>query len=220
MLQVQRLAMGITSMFCVLALFMASSSPVSGQAVAPGIPRHNLAELIAESQRILLARVESVTDSLIDDGVPYTEITLSVTESFKGPATRQYQFRQFGKRRVAGSKAHEQFPEMSMQGFPQWSEGETVLVFLPRPARMSGMQTTIGLTQGKLVESKGRFASRSGIEGIFENLVVEAGDLTSDQIDMLKGEQQTVDATALLDLLRRAIDENWIERGVMHRGDR
>lgn len=200
-----------------LTLAIAASTPVVGHGTVPGAGTYNLADLISQSQRILLGRVEVVTDGLIDDSIPYTEIKLSVAEVIKGPETQYYQFRQFGKHLKRGDKVLEDFPTGSVQGFPQWYEGEHVLIFLPQPARITGMQTTVGLIQGKLIESNGRFESGSGIEGIFENLVVEAGDLTREQIDMLKGGERTVNITPLLDLLRRAVDESWVEHGVMHR---
>ena len=68
-------------------------------------------------------------------------------------------------------------------------------------------------------EVEGRFERDSGIQTLFENLVVEAGDLTSDQIDMLRGDTRVVNASSLLALLRRVVDENWVESGVMRHAE-
>jgi len=212
-----RLSQVMNGALCVLLLIVVSSTPVEGQGLSKQPGQHNLGELIGQSQRILLGRVESVTDGLLDDNIPYTEIRLSVTEALKGPVTSAYQFRQFGKLQARGGKRRLQYLEATPPGFPHWAEGETVLVFLPDPARMSGLHTTVGLAQGKLVQINGRFESEGGLQGIFNNLVVEAGDLTREQTEMLEGGQRAVKAAPLLDLVRRAVGENWVERGVMHR---
>ena len=180
----------------------------------------NLADLIAQSELILFGTVDQVSEGVSDQRVPFTEVTLDVDESLKGATSGRYRFRQFG---LQGQRETDSSPQpltMSPRGFPHWTSGETVLVFLQRPARHTGLRTTVGLSRGKLTEVKGRFESRGGVADLFEDLVVEADGLTPDQLDMLGGGSPAVDSAALLALLRRALGENWVEHGVMHRADR
>src|SRR5262245_42313587 len=44
----------------------------------------NLVALIENSQMILAGHVDSVSDGIAENGLPYTEVTLSIGESVKG----------------------------------------------------------------------------------------------------------------------------------------
>jgi hypothetical protein len=187
---------------------------------AAPVAHENLADLVAQSEVILFGTVDQVSDGVSDERVPFTEVTLDVTESFKGAASGRYRFRQFGQQGQRGAKGGPDRLAFSPPGFPRWAQGERVLVFLPQPARHTGLRTTVGLSRGKLTEVQGQFESRGGIAGLFENLVVEADGLTPDQIDLLNGAAQPVDSGVLLALLRRAVDENWVEHGIMRHADR
>ena len=176
----------------------------------------NLVDLISQSERIVMGTVSDVSDGYNDKGIPYTQITLQVSETLKGDPDSTYRFRQFGLISPTGSPSGSDYPGTSPVGFLRWENGETVLVFLHQPARLTGLQTTVGLSQGKLKKVHDRFESSTGISNLFENLVVEAGDLSSGQIDMLRDTGDSVDANLLLALLRRAVNENWVGNGVMH----
>lgn len=205
--------------FRVLVLTMFLGWGSSGLSDAASVVRQNLADLVLQSDLILLGTVTGLSEGFTVQGIPYSEITLDVTESLRGYTGPMYRFRQFGlleTRRVGGGL---DYLGITPQGVPRWSVGETVLVFLHQPARHTGLQSTVGMEQGKLREVEGRFERASGIQTLFENLVVEAGDLTSDQIDMLRGDTRVVNASSLLALLRRVVDENWVESGVMRHAE-
>jgi hypothetical protein len=202
-----------------LVLVILVSAAVLLNAHATSIPKQNLVDLIAQSERILLGTVATVSDGYTKQAVPFTEIKLQVTESLKGGKIREHTFRQFGLIDSDEGQHGSDYPGISPVSFLHWESGESVLVFLHQPAHLTGLQTTVGLSQGKLSYVRGRFESSNGITYLFENLVVEAGDLTPDQIDMLSSTEQEVDADSLLDLLRRAVNENWVEKGVMHHGN-
>lgn len=203
----------------ILALVLLLGWNVACLADAASAMKKNLADLIIQSELILLGEVLDVSDGFTHQGIPYTEITMDVAESIKGVDTPVYRFRQFGLVEAGTRAGGQDYLGSSPQGFPRWSQGETVLVFLHQPARHTGLQATVGLGQGKLNEVDGRFERVSGIWSLFENLVVKVGDLSPDQIDMLRGEAQVVDASSLLALLRRAVDENWVETGVMRHAE-
>ena len=67
----------------------------------------NIVELMQQSSDIVVGRVESVTDGIDDRGIPYTEVTLRISESIRGGLSGDYKFRQFGlltPRRTADGK--------------------------------------------------------------------------------------------------------------------
>lgn len=206
--------------FMTLAIAMLSAAIVLGGAQAGSTTRENLADLIARSELILHATVEHVSDGVSEQHVPYTEITLDVSESLKGAASGRYRFRQFGLQQPQTAADGPDHPALNLGAFPQWTGGETVLVFLQQPARHTGLRSTVGLSRGKLTEVEGRFESATGLAGLFENLVIEAESLTPNQVDMLNSDAQTVEAGPLLALVRRAVSENWVETGLMHHADR
>lgn len=200
-----------------LVLLLIWQTPVSADSAS--VVKQNLADLIVQSELILLGTVIELSDGFTIQNIPYTEITLDVMESLKGKGTPVYRFRQFGLLHARTSDDGADYLGLSPEGFPRWNSGETVLVFLHQPARHTGLQTTVGLEQGKLQEVDGRFVRNDGIQTLFQNLVVEAGDLTPEQIDLLRGDAQVVEASSLLALLRRAVEENWVEKGVMHHAE-
>jgi hypothetical protein len=203
----------------ILALTVLLAWQNSSYADAASVVKQNLADLITQSELILLGTVERVSDGFTKQGIPYTEITMNVTESLKGDKTPVYRFRQFGLMESRASSTGQDYLGMSPQGSPRWFAGESVLVFLHQPARHTGLQATVGMGEGKLEEVGGRFERNGGIQSLFQNLVVEVSDLTPDQIDMLRGDAQVVESSSLLALLRRAVDENWVENGKMHHAE-
>lgn len=214
-----RIKMSARDALCILGAVVLLSWQTPSLADAASAMKQNLADLIVQSELILLGTVEQVSDGFTAQGIPYTEITMNVAESLKGEETPVYRFRQFG---LLENRTNGQGPDylgVSPKGFPRWAADETVLVFLHQPARHTGLQATVGMGEGKLEDVGGRFERSSGIQSLFENLVVEVGDLTPDQIDMLRGDAQVVESSSLLALLRRAVDENWVENGVMHHAE-
>jgi len=56
----------------------------------------NIVELLQQSSDIVVGKVSNVTDGIDSRGVPYTEVTLQVSESIRGGISGTYTFRQFG----------------------------------------------------------------------------------------------------------------------------
>ena len=201
-------AISIGAVFLVLAL-------ASQVTQAASVASQNLVNLIQHSDRILIGTVESISDGFDKNNVPYTEVTLRVADHIRGAEGEIVTFRQFGlvqPREIDGRT----YLGTSPDGWPKWNEKERVMVFLGPPARLTGLQTTVGLQAGKLRMSDGQLANASGNVGIFEGMKVEARGLTRDQLAMLASDGQAVDANPFISLVRRAVNENWIEKGVMH----
>lgn len=193
-------------------LFLALLSPVSQ---AASVASSNLVDLIQHSERILIGTVEQTTDGFDQNNVPYTEVTLRVSDHIRGETGETVTFRQFGlkaPREVNGRTYLGATPE----GWPTWQEKERVMVFLGPAARLTGLQTTIGLDLGKLRMSDGQLANNALNNGMFKGMKVEARGLSNDQVAMLATDGRAVDANPFISLVRRAVNENWIENGVMH----
>ena len=217
---VQRAALGLA--VTILSLAMAPA-PMAAKLV-----NRNLTQLIADSETIIAGTVTTVTDGINEDGVPYTEVTIAVVSAakgaVKGAAKRTpgstadeapvYTFRQFGllKHRVMDNGRT--FLGVTPEGFARWHEGETVIAFLHKPASMTGLQTTTGLAQGKLVLHNGRYANELNNRGLFDGVEINRGLMTPAQQSMLLN-SGPADAVALMELIERAVADGWIERGEM-----
>lgn len=188
---------------------------IASQAVfAVSVKQQNLIDLIGQSSQIVVGTIKSVTDGFSSDGVPYTEVTLNVREQIRGKKNETYTFRQFGllaPRKIDGRT----YLGVTPEGWPHWSEKETVMLFLSGQARLTGLQTTVGLGQGKLRMQQGKLSSETKNAGLFTGVQLNATGLNQAQTEMLKTDGLPVDANSFIELVRRAVNENWIEKGVM-----
>lgn len=188
---------------------------IASQAVfAVSVKQQNLIDLIGQSDQIIVGTIKSVTDGFSSDGVPYTEITMTVREQIRGKKTETYTFRQFGlmaPRKIDGRT----YLGVTPEGWPHWSEKETVMVFMSGQARLTGLQTTVGLGQGKLRLQQGKLSSETQNAGLFTGVQLQARGLNRAQTEMLKTDGRPVDAASFIELVRRAVNESWIETGVM-----
>ena len=136
-------------LLAVLAFALLLAAPV---AQAMKLRNQNLTQLISDSQSIIFGTVTRVTDGIDSNNVPYTEITISVGSKLKGQQAEgsDYTFRQFGLLKPKSDGQGRLMVALTPEGFPRWHEGETVLAFLREPAKLTGLQTTAGVAQGKL----------------------------------------------------------------------
>ena len=181
---------------------------------AASVIESNLVDLIRYSDRIIVGTVVEVTDGFTAENVPYTEVTLAVADTIRGKNESTYTFRQFGlsaPREIDGRT----YLGTSPEGWPSWSERERVMLFLSKPASLTGLQTTVGLRQGKLTMQGGKLSSSASNAGMFKHVQVLASGLTKEQAAMLEGDASSVAVDPFVSLVRRAVDENWIETGVM-----
>jgi len=187
---------------------------VSQGAFAASVAQQNLVDLIEQSDSIVVGTVKSVTDGFTDNGVPYTEVTLEVSDSIRGNTQDSYTFRQFGlkeTREIDGRTYLGTTPD----GWPTWAERERVVVFMNPPARLTGLQTTVGLNQGKLRWVDGKLSNSSNNAGLFNKVKIDAPGLSQSQQAMINSESTAVDANSFVSLVRRAVNENWVANGVM-----
>lgn len=176
----------------------------------------NLTKLIGSADVIVAGTVKSVSDGF-QDGVPYTEVTITVASTAKKSLAprSQFKFRQFGLIKPRRTSDGRTLLAMAPEGFAQWRKDEQVIAFMYKPAAKTGLRTTVGLAQGKLTTLGGRTANAFNNRGLFANVQVQPGMLTAAEADMLKKPAGDVDPDALMKLVGRAVAGQWVERGVM-----
>ena len=180
------------------------------------VKSQNLTQLIAGSQSIISGTVSSVTDGIDANGVPYTEVKIVVGSAAKGKHAdgSEYSFRQFGLLKPRTMPNGHKFVAVTPEGLARWTEGETVVAFMYKPASQTGLQTTAGMAQGKLSMINGKLVNDYDNAGMFEGVQINDSLLNAEQQNMLTS-PGAVDAGAFMDLVGRAVAEQWIEKGEM-----
>jgi hypothetical protein len=175
----------------------------------------NIVQLISSSQSIVAGTVTKVTDGVDGNGLPYTEVTLMVGASPKGNIRQgAYTFRQFGLTKPRTLPNGRRMLMVTPEQFPQWVEDEYVVAFLYHPAARTGLQTTSGLAQGKLVKVNDTLVNRYNNVGLFDKVSAQPGVLSSDERALL-GSSGPVKADALLALIHHIVSDNLVEQGAI-----
>ena len=182
-------------------------------AYAKNVKKQNLVELMTHTDSILVGTVSNKTDGFFQ-GLPYTEITLDVGQSLKGNHGSSYTFRQFGLIEPKSMGDGRVNLMVTPAGWPTYVKGEQVMLFLHKPASETGFQTTSGLTQGKFTIKGKQIANDIGNDSLFAGVKINR-KLTSAQQDLVNQPGGAYTAEAFLSLVKTAVEENWIENGVM-----
>ena len=172
----------------------------------------NIVELLQQSNDIVVGQVSNVTDGLDQRGVPYTEVTLQVSESIRGGISGTYTFRQFGllapRLTADGTKKIMPAPE----GFPRYTAGEQLVLMLCPSARLTGFRMPAGVTGGKFEIGPGRVENERSNVGLFSNVRLEQGLGTAKDTRMLV-DGGPANPDTFLSFLRRAVQDRWVETG-------
>jgi hypothetical protein len=182
-------------------------------AQAKSVKKQNFVQLLAHADSIVIGTVAGKSDGF-QQGLPYTEITLDVAQNLKGDHGATYTFRQFGliePRPAADGRVNLM---VTPAGWPTYSEGESVMLFLHEPASRTGFQTTAGLTQGKFSIRSGRVANGLGNDTLFDGVQIQA-PLSQELQDLVNQTGGSYEAEAFFALVRQAVEENWLENGVI-----
>ena len=196
-----------------ILLSVAVAAVTVNVAHAKNIKKHNLLELLTHTDSIVIGTVSAKSDGF-QDGLPYTEITLDVAKSLKGDHGSTYSFRQFGLIAPRPTGDGRVNLMVSPAGWPTYSVGERVMLFLHKPASKTGFQTTAGLTQGKFTVSGNMIANGINNEALFNGLTIQRG-LDKTHEDLVNQPGGAYAAEAFFSLIKAAIEENWIENGVL-----
>jgi len=185
------------------------------EAIQSGAP--NIVDLIADSQTIISGAVKEVTDGF-ENGIPYTQVTIEVKETLRGQVGEEYTFRQFGLTQPRKMENGKMYIGTTPEGWSKYEVNEDAMFFLYKPASMTGLQTTTGLGQGKVMFKGGNAISQAGNEGLFENVDVNAGLLNDKDKRLLATKRGAVNAEGFKSFVRRAVNGKWIEGGKMRHG--
>lgn len=195
-----------------IALAMAVSSVAAAQGRNQ---KQNLVQLISSSQSIVAGTVSRVSDGIDANGLPYTEVTLKVGATPKGNIGRgDYTFRQFGLLKPRTMPNGRRMLMVTPAEFPQWRADEYVVAFLYHPAAKTGLQTTAGLAQGKLVKVNDKLVNQYDNVGLFDNIKVKPGVLSRAEQDVI-GSSGAVKTEALLGLINHIVSEGLLEKGAI-----
>ena len=176
----------------------------------------NLKQMIEESEVIVTGEVSKITDG-IENGIPFTEVTMKVNSSIKRDmaANSSYSFRQYGLQKARKMKDGRYLLATKIEGMATWTVGEKVTTFMNKPTGRFGMRTPVGMAQGKFTYSGGQAANSFDNRGLFKGMTVDPDALDARESAMLAKPAGAVEGDVLINLVKRAIKERWIEKGVM-----
>jgi hypothetical protein len=202
----------------VLAVLFAAGS---ARAMTLASGNENIVELLAQSNDIVVGRVDSVTDGFDDRGIPYTEVTIKVTEAIRGGISGTYTFRQFGltTARLIPEGARSKMMA-SPPGFPKYKAGEELALFLRPSASWTGFRMPAGVTQGKFTFNAGRAENDMGNAGLFRDVHLDKELITDSDKRLLTNGTGALNPEAFLSFVRRAVQERWLETHRITRSDR
>jgi hypothetical protein len=175
----------------------------------------NVVDLVANSELILRGTVTKVSDGIDSRGIPYTEVTMHISESIRGQVGSEYTFRQFGllKPRDMGNGMTNLM--VTPAGWPTYTQGEETILFLNKKAAWTGLQTTVGLSQGKFRVSMASAVNQANNAGLFKNVVIDPTLLGTKEQRALQTQQGPVNVNAFMSLVKQAVDGQWVQSGRM-----
>ncbi len=183
---------------------------VPGVAVAQ-VVHQNLAALTRLAPDIVQARVIDLRDGIDANNVPYTEVTLEIARTLKGSAQRKLSFRQFGLRAPRPMPDGRTNVLVTPDGWPTYTVGEDVVLFLYHPAARTGLRTTVGLNQGKFVVRDGRLVNGIDNVGLLDGVALPPARRQRARAVLPAGARGPIEADAFIDLVATAVRERWFE---------
>jgi len=196
-----------------LLVLMAVMALGLNAAQAKSVEQQNIVQLMKHTDAIVIGTVSKKTDGF-QQGLPYTEITIDVAQNIKGHRGETLSFRQFGLIAPKSMGNGRVNLMVTPAGWPTYAEGEQVMLFLHKPASQTGFQTTAGLDQGKFSIRGGQVANGLGNDALFEGVTISA-KLPRQQRDLVNQAGGAYQAEAFFALVRQAVEQQWIETGVM-----
>lgn len=197
-----------------VALALSGVHILAPAAMATSMLPQNVVDLVSLSERILVGEVVDLVDGFDAQGIPFTEVTVRVDDSIRGDNGSMYTFRQFGLLEPRDLGDGRTNLMVSPDGFPRFRQNEDVMVFLYQPAQVTGLQTTVGLLQGKFSIENGEISNAIGNQNVFYKVRIDAGLLSASE-ERLTHASDSMDAETFVSLVKRAVAEEWVQRGRM-----
>src|SRR5262245_26364640 len=204
--------------FVALSFLAIALALAGGEVRALTLADTNLVDLLSSSTSILRGTVTQISDGLdATTGLPYTEVTVDITERLRGSEEGAYTFRQFGLRnaRLSADGTKKMMP--APEGFPRYEEGEEVLLFMAAPAGLTGLRSTYGLGNGKFSFGPGRIENQMANQGLFRNVSIKKTLKNSHDQRLLDTEIGAVNPDDFMSLIQRAVAGDWVAKGKMWR---
>ena len=175
----------------------------------------NVVDLLANSELILRGTVTNVTDGIDSRGIPYTEVTLHVADAIRGQVTGDYTFRQFGLLKPRDMGNGKTNLMVTPAGWATYAKGEEAILFLNKKASWTGLQTTVGLAQGKFTVAMAGAVNQANNAGLFQHITVDPTLLGTKEQRAMMTQQGPVNVNAFVSLIKQAVNGQWIETGRM-----
>jgi hypothetical protein len=167
----------------------------------------NLADLVHESNQIVVGNVSAVNQGIGANHLPYTDVEVRVSESILGASGATLTFRQFGLQSAIPASDGRRYAGL-VAGMPHYKVGDYVVLFLSKTSSI-GYRSTIGLGQGKFELRGGNLENGVNNAGLFQNLNLGRKRLDDKEKHLVTTTQGAVGADAFLGFLRRAVREKW-----------
>jgi hypothetical protein len=199
----------LAGLFAVLAF---AAAPLQASQLVP----QNLKQMVQAADVIVTGEVTKITDG-VDNGLPFTEVTMKVNGSIKRDmaVNSNFTFRQYGLLKPRKMADGRYLLPARVEGMARWTVGEKVTTFMNRPVSRNGMRTPVGLAQGKFTYSGSQAANSFDNRGLFNGMTVDPRVLNDREAAMLARAAGPVEGDVLINLVKRAVKEKWIEQGVM-----
>ncbi len=191
------------------ALVVACLAAAFHSAEATSVKKMTVADLVNYGDKIVAGRVTAVADGFDANNLPYTDVTLAVTESLKGNVSGSYTFRQFGLAAPRDMGNGRTYLGVSPDGFPRFAPGEDVVIFLFARTPM-GFESAAGLMQGKFTVSGRELANGIDNLDLFRDVTVP-GTLTPAEQKMLDSKSGPIEADLFKGFVRKAVQNSWFE---------
>jgi hypothetical protein len=127
-----------------------------------------------------------------------------------------YTFRQYGLLKPRKMQDGRYLLPAKIEGMATWTIGEKVTTFMNKPASVTGMVTPVGMAQGKFTYSGSQTANSFDNRSLFRGMSVSPGVLTPSETAMLNHTAGPVEGAVFLGLVKRAINDQWLAKGLMH----
>ena len=175
----------------------------------------NIVDLLQQSELILRGTVSNVTDGIDEHGLPYTEVTLKVSDAIKGEVGKEYTFRQFGLLKPRQMPNGKMNLMVTPAGWATYTKGEDTILFLRKKASITGLQTTAALLHGKFKVSMASATNQANNAGLFKDVKVSPTLLSTNEQRALLTTTGPVNANAFIALVRQAVQNHWVEKGTI-----
>lgn len=177
---------------------------------ATSLKKMTVADLTSYGSVIVVGNITHVSDGFDSNNLPYTEVTINVSESIRGGVTGTYTFRQFGLAAPRDMGDGRTYVGVSPDGFPRFRDGEEVMLFLFETTSL-GFQSTVGLMQGKFMVDGDRVANDINNLDLFKDISVDETMLNPEELKLLDTKKGPVSKSAFTSFVTKAVENGWFE---------